>query len=196
MASSTAATEHVDVAQSGTQTTDQSTTDNQNSKRDTISTTEQLQPSFTQIASVESTTKVASTPNQADQQTIDPIVHSKVLPSDTTNNDAQDQTVPLSSFNSASSPGTISEKQTEFVLPITEEPFSTTNPSMFSNLTLDLTKYYEELKQIAIETEHDNDQLNFSTLPDIEDSSYEWLFCPSQPFLARLSLQGQMFETE
>ncbi len=61
----------------------------------------------------------------------------------------------------------------------------------------DLTQYYSELKQLADKLEHQNDdeEEEFGFLAkNSEERNYELLFCPSQPFLARLSLQGQMFE--
>lgn len=73
-----------------------------------------------------------------------------------------------------------------------------TNDAIYSNSssTFDLTQYYSELKQLADKLEHQNDDVEFSFLTKNSEleRNYELLFCPSQPFLARLSLQGQMFE--
>jgi len=66
----------------------------------------------------------------------------------------------------------------------------------FPNSAFDLTQYYEELKLMAHELEHGKEGIEIGTQVGAnEESSYELLFCPSQPFLARLSLRGQMFDS-
>src|SRR5699024_1815416 len=96
-----------------------------------------------------------------------------------------DPTVPLSPLNE-----TTSTADTHFESPLT------------SSSSFNLSQYYDELRQMAHELEHEKDAIQFdiqeeasgSSSSSSSSSSYELLFCPSQPFLARLSVHGQMFE--
>lgn len=63
-----------------------------------------------------------------------------------------------------------------------------------SSTAFDLTQYYSELKELADKLEHQNGVSLGLLAENSKESSYELLFCPSQPFLARLSLHGQIFE--
>lgn len=95
----------------------------------------------------------------------------------------EDSAVPLSP---TTKPTQSRLNKEDFELPIGEPAFT--------NSTFDLTQYYDDLKQIAYQLEHGKEGIEMDT-QSMERSSYELLFCPSQTFLARLSLQGQMFES-
>ncbi|XP_017487864.1 PREDICTED: ER degradation-enhancing alpha-mannosidase-like protein 2 [Rhagoletis zephyria] len=146
-----------------------------NAQSDTFST-EQLHPSFTsmEVLSLTNSTTVHSS-NMTDQVTLDLVSLKPTSVKSTAPSAVQETSIVADGFE----------------LPTFDAIYSN-NSSAF-----DLTQYYSELKQLADKLEHQNDdeEEEFGFLAkNSEERNYELLFCPSQPFLARLSLQGQMFE--
>src|SRR5699024_6768816 len=129
-------------------------------------------PSFTQVASEEAPPQSTTESTNLDQndQTLthtiatDPIEHSKLVASDIANDADDDRTVPLSTLNAATSSSDL-----EFELPVTQE--QTTRPAAITNSSLDLTSYYDELKQMAFMLEHGKDADDYEG--SVEESSYE-----------------------
>lgn len=84
---------------------------------------------------------------------------------------------------------TTSTAANEFESPTVDATFSN------SSSAFDLTQFYSELRELADNLGHQKEDEGFGLQSEnSKESSYELLFCPSQPFLARLSLHGQMFE--
>ena len=148
-----------------------------------LTTTDQIQPSFTQIPSMANTLGndltqeiIANEPHKIESTSASS--HSSSSFSDT---NFEDSTVPLSSVNQATI--NTSDKDSEFITELLQSKFFT-----LSNVTtVDLHEYYRSLRLLA----HQVEQLQEITLA--QSNNYELLSCPSQPFLMRLSLYGQMF---
>lgn len=62
------------------------------------------------------------------------------------------------------------------------------NSQYLNHSDFDLNAYFQELKQFSNQLQNPTESIS------LEKSGYEHLFCPSQPFFSRLSLQGEIFE--